>query len=112
MPNKEEIVQQTLELRSASFTVCVFNHLDLLLQDIGAYFVNNKRSSEENDYDLTLCQVVTSNSEKDELEEGILRGKKKLVSKLGKQLNHNEELENGSSGEMRRRGQIEYCGID
>lgn len=55
MPNKEEIVQQTLELRSASFTVCVFNHVDLLLPDIGAYFVNNKRSSEENDYDLTLC---------------------------------------------------------
>lgn len=55
MPNKEEIVQQTLELRSASFTLCVFNHLDLLLQNIGAYFVNNKRSSEENGYDLALC---------------------------------------------------------
>lgn len=54
MPNKEEMVQKTFELKSALFTVCAFNHLDLLLQDIGAYFVNNERSSEENDYDLTL----------------------------------------------------------
>lgn len=55
MSNKEEIAWQTFRPRSASFTGLCFNHWTLLLQDIGVYFVNDERSSEENDNDVTLC---------------------------------------------------------